>query len=85
MLDLPDYVESLEEAYRRLERNGQQTLDEQVVKNVEEAGGIVAKAHFTLKGASDQQIVYFAERLGFRLIEIIRTGSSMAIIEGVRV
>ena len=38
MLALPDYAELLEEAYRRFERHGQQTLGEQV-KKVEEAAG----------------------------------------------
>ena len=38
ILDLPDYAELLEEAYRRFERHGQQTLGEQV-KKVEEAEG----------------------------------------------
>jgi nucleotide-binding universal stress UspA family protein len=38
MPDLPGYVELLEEAYRKSERHGQQTLDEQV-KKVEDAEG----------------------------------------------
>ena len=38
MPDLPGYAELLEEAYRKSERHGQQTLDEQV-KKVEEAEG----------------------------------------------
>jgi nucleotide-binding universal stress UspA family protein len=38
MPDLPGDVELLEEAYRKSERHGQQTLDEQV-KKVEETGG----------------------------------------------
>jgi nucleotide-binding universal stress UspA family protein len=67
MPDLPGYVELLEEAYRRLERKGQQTLDEQV-KKIEEAGGIVAKAHFTMEGPPGQEIVSLAEEIGAGLI-----------------
>ena len=68
MPDLPGYVELLEEAYRKFERHGQQILDEQV-KKVEEAGGIVAKAHFTMEGPPGQKIVKCgAERLGAALI-----------------
>jgi nucleotide-binding universal stress UspA family protein len=67
MPDLPDYVELLEEAYRRFERRGQQTLTEQV-KKVEEAGGIVVKAHFTMEGPPGQEIVHFAERLDAGMI-----------------
>jgi nucleotide-binding universal stress UspA family protein len=67
MPDLPDYVELLEEAYRRFERRGQQTLAEQV-KKVEEAGGIVVKAHFTMEGPPGQEIVHFAERLDAGMI-----------------
>jgi len=42
LLDLLNYAELLEEAYRRFERHGQQALGEQV-KKVEEAGGIVRR------------------------------------------
>ena len=67
MPDLPDYVELLEEAYRRFERRGQQTLYKQV-KKVEKAGGIVVKAHFTMEGPPGQEIVHFAERLDAGMI-----------------
>jgi len=38
-----------------------------------------------MKGAPGQQIAHFARRLDFRLIDIISTGSSMALIDGVPV
>ena len=65
--DLPDYVELLEEAYRRLEREAQQTLEEQV-KKIEEAGGIIAKAHLVMEGPPAHEIVRLSEELSAGLV-----------------
>src|SRR5215204_547265 len=69
MPNLPEYVELLEETYRRLGREGQQTLDEQV-KKIEEAGGNVTKAHLTMEGGPGQEIIALAEEIGAGLIVV---------------
>jgi len=65
--DIPEYGRQLEEALRRLEREAQEVLDEQVRK-IEEAGGTGAEAHLRMGGQRDQEIVHLSEEIGAGLI-----------------
>jgi nucleotide-binding universal stress UspA family protein len=59
--------ESYEEAVEEIRQEAQSVLDEQVRK-VEEAGGTVAGAHLQMQGPKDQAIVRLSEELGAGLI-----------------
>ena len=59
--------ESYEEALEEIRQEAQSVLDEQVRK-VEEAGGTVAEAHLVMQGPKDQAIVRLSEELGAGLI-----------------
>ncbi len=59
--------ESYEEAVEEIRQEAQSVLDEQVRK-VEEAGGTVAEAHLVMQGPKDQAIVRLSEELGVGLI-----------------
>lgn len=59
--------ESYEEAREAIRQEAQSILDEQVRK-VEEAGGTVAKAHLSMGGRRDQAIVQLADEIGAGLI-----------------
>jgi nucleotide-binding universal stress UspA family protein len=59
--------ESYEEALEEIRQEAQSVLDEQVRK-VEEAGGTVARAHLQMQGPKDQAIVRLSEELGAGLI-----------------
>jgi nucleotide-binding universal stress UspA family protein len=65
--DIPEYVELLEEAHQRLEREAKQTLDEQV-KKIEQAGGVAAKAHFRMERLPGQEITHLADEVDAGLI-----------------
>jgi nucleotide-binding universal stress UspA family protein len=65
--DIPEYVELLEEAYQRLEREAKQTLDEQV-KKIEQAGGVAAKAHLRMERLPGQEIAHLADEVDAGLI-----------------
>lgn len=65
--EIPEYGTQLEEVLRRLERQAQGILDEQVRK-IEEAGGTVAQAHLRMKGRPDREIVRLSEEIGAGLI-----------------
>ncbi len=65
--EIPEYGTQLEEALRRVERQAQKILDEQVRK-IEEAGGTVSKAHLSMEGPPDQEIVHLSEEIGAGLI-----------------
>lgn len=65
--DIPEYVELLEEAYQRLEREAKQTLDEQV-KKIGQAGGVAAKAHLRMERLPGQEITHLADEVDAGLI-----------------
>ncbi len=54
--EIPEYGTRLEEMLRRLERQAQGMLDEQVRK-IEETRGTVAQAHLRMQGRPDREIV----------------------------
>ena len=66
MPDLPGYVELLEEAYRKFERHGQQTLDEQEGRGVRRDRG--QGALYDGRTTSPKIVKFGAEPLGAGLI-----------------
>jgi nucleotide-binding universal stress UspA family protein len=65
--EIPEYGAQLQEMLRRLERQAQEILDEQVRK-IEDAGGTVAEAHLKMEGRPDWEIVRLSEEIGTGLI-----------------
>jgi nucleotide-binding universal stress UspA family protein len=59
--------ETYEEALQAVRAEAQRVLDEQV-ERIEEAGGPVAQAHFTIGERRDQAIVHLADEIGAGLI-----------------
>jgi nucleotide-binding universal stress UspA family protein len=66
--DIPESGDLLRETYKTLEREAQETLDEQV-KKIEEAGGTVTEAHLRT-GRAAEEIVALGEEIGAGLIII---------------
>jgi nucleotide-binding universal stress UspA family protein len=66
--DIPESGDFLKEAYKAIEREAQETLDEQVRK-IEEARGTVTEAHLRM-GRAAEEIVNLGEEIGAGLIII---------------
>jgi nucleotide-binding universal stress UspA family protein len=64
--DIPEYGSQLEEVLGRIKRRAQEILDEQA-REIEEAGGKVAKAHLRM-GRPDEQIVSVADEIDAGLV-----------------
>ncbi len=66
--DIPESGDLLKERFEAIEREAQETLDEQV-KKIEEARGTVAEAHLRM-GRAAEEIVNLGEEIGVGLIII---------------
>jgi nucleotide-binding universal stress UspA family protein len=66
--DIPESGDLLKETYKAIEREAQETLDEQVKKS-EEARGTVTEAHLRM-GRAAEEIVNLGEEIGAGLIII---------------
>ena len=66
--DIPESGDLLQETYKTIEREAQETLDEQV-KKIEDAGGTVTEAHLRM-GRAVEEIVNLGEEIGAGLIII---------------
>ena len=66
--DIPESGDLLQETYKAIEREAQDTLDKQV-KKIEEARGTVTEAHLRM-GRAAEEIVTLGEEIGAGLIII---------------
>jgi nucleotide-binding universal stress UspA family protein len=66
--DIPESGDLLQETFEAIEREAQETLDEQV-KKIEEARGTVTEAHLRM-GRAAEEIVNLGEEIGVSLIII---------------
>ena len=66
--DIPESGDLLQETYKTIEREAQETLAEQV-KKIEDAGGTVTEAHLRM-GRAAEEIVNLGEEIGAGLIII---------------
>ena len=66
--DIPESGDLLQETYKTIKREAQETLDEQVEK-IEDAGGTVTEAHLRM-GRAAEEIVNLGEEIGAGLIII---------------
>jgi nucleotide-binding universal stress UspA family protein len=70
--DIPESGDLLQETYKTIEREAQETLAEQI-KKIEEARGTVTEAHLRM-GRAAEEIVNLGEEIGAGLIIIGRRG-----------
>jgi nucleotide-binding universal stress UspA family protein len=66
--DIPESGDLLQETFEAIEREAQETLDEQV-KKIEEARGTVTEAHLRM-GRAAEEIVNLGEEIGVSLVII---------------